>query len=351
MKVRTLLVIFMAISLVFAAGCAGRTTEAPTTTLSNDHAQAPKQDDKKTYKIGITQIVEHPSLDEVRRGFIAALHDNGFIENDNLKLDTQIAQGDASNNISIAQKFAADKKDLVLAISTPSAQAAAQVMKDTPILFGAVTDPLGAKLVQSLDKPGANVTGISDTHPEAISNLMDFIAKEFPKTKTVGIVANDGEQNSVVNVKKAEEALSKLGIKVVKVSITNSSEVKQGAESLVGRTDVIYIPKDNTVVAALESVIQVANKNKIPLFVGDKDSVKRGGFASYGIDYFEHGYTIGKMAVDILKNGKKPVEIPVGFPASESLDLAINMKTAKEEGIEVTQSMKDKVKDKKNIIE
>lgn len=347
MKARTLSAIFMAVLLIFAAGCAG----GKSTTSSNDQAQAPKQDDKKTYKIGITQIVEHPSLDLTREGFIAALQDNGITENDNLELDVQIAQGDPSNNVSIAQKFAADKKDLVLAISTPSAQSAAQVMKDTPILFGAVTDPLGAKLVQSLDKPGGNVTGISDTHPKAISNLMEFIAKEFPKTKTVGIVANDGEQNSVVNVNKAEEALSKLGIKVVKASVTNSSEVKQGAESLVGRVDAIYIPKDNTVIAALESIIQVAKQNQIPLFVGDKDSVKRGGFASYGIDYFDHGYAIGQLAVDILKNGKKPADIPVSFPGDESLNLAINMKAAREEGIEVTQSMKDKVKDKKNIIE
>jgi putative ABC transport system substrate-binding protein len=125
--------------------------------------------------------------------------------------------------------------------------------------------------------------------------------------------------------------------------------VKQATESLVGRADVIYIPKDNTVVAALETVIQVAEKNKIPLFVGEKDSVKRGGFASYGFEYFDLGYATGKMAVDILKNGKKPADIPVGFP--DTLDLAINMKAAKNEGVEVTQSMKDKVKDKKNIIE
>ncbi|TVY07513.1 ABC transporter substrate-binding protein [Paenibacillus cremeus] len=345
MKSKMVLSALLSISLM-ASGCAAGGKEASSGASAG---QGGKPEAKKIVKIGITQIVEHPSLDAARQGFIAALKDNGYVEKDNLEIDVQIAQGDATNNLSIAQKFATNKKDLVLAIATPSAQAAAQAIKDTPILFTAITDPLGAKLVQSLEKPGANVTGTSDTHPEAITKLMDFIAKDFPKTKTVGIVANEGEQNSLVNVKKAEESLSKLGIKVAKASVSNGSEVKQAAESLVGRVDAIYIPKDNTVVSSLESVIQTAEKNKIPLFVGEKDSVKRGGFASYGFDYYDLGYTTGKMAVDILKNGKKPADIPVGFP--DTLDLALNMKAAKSEGIDVTQSMKDKVKDKKNIIE
>ncbi|MEB3102316.1 ABC transporter substrate-binding protein [Ferviditalea candida] len=346
---------FMLIAMLVLSAC-GQSKQAapqesakPSEQPAQSSAPEPKKEEKKVVKIGITQIVEHPSLDAARNGFLAALKDNGFTEGDNLQVDTQIAQGDMSNNTSIAQKFAADKKDLILAISTPSAQAVVKQITDTPVLFTAITDPLGAKLVSSLEKPGGNVTGTSDTHPEAITKLMDFIASQFPKVKTIGIVANEGEQNSLINVKKAEEALAKHNIKVVKAAVTNSSEVKQGAESLVGRVDAIYVPKDNTVVAALESMIQVAEKNKLPLFVGEKDSVKRGGFASYGFEYFDLGYTTGKMAVDILKNGKKPGDIPVGFP--ENLDLAINMKAAKNEGIEVTDAMKSMVKDPKNIIE
>lgn len=351
MKAKLILSAVVAATLVLA-GCGGAQKPAENTAPPAQEPakqEAPKQEEKKIIKIGITQIVEHPSLDASREGFIAALKDNGFVEGDNLEIDIQNAQMDMTTNTTIAQKFAGDKKDLILAISTPSAQAVVKSVKDAPILFTAITDPLGAGLVQSMEKPGGSATGTSDTHPEAISKLMNFISTEFPNVKTIGIVANEGEQNSLVNVKKAEEALAKLNIKVVKAGVSNGSEVKQGAESLVGRVDAIYVPKDNTVVGALEAVVKVAEDNDIPLFVGESDSVKRGGFASYGISYFDLGYKTGKMAVDILKNGKKPADFPVGFP--DELNLTLNLKAAQNQGIEVTQSMKDQVKDKKDLIE
>ncbi|MGG1679454.1 ABC transporter substrate-binding protein [Neobacillus sp. NRS-1170] len=295
-----------------------------------------KEKNEKVVKIGISQIVEHPSLDAAREGFIAALKDAGYVEGKNLKLDYQNAQGDMNNNMSIAKNLVADKDDLILAIATPSAQAVVNATKDIPILFTAITDPVGAQLVQSLDKPGGNVTGTSDTHPEAIKNTIEAIKKFIPNAKKVGIIYNNGEPNSVVNVKNAKSALEAAGLETVETTITASSEVKQAAESMVGRADVLYIPKDNTVVAALESVIKVANDKNIPTFVGEGDSVKRGTFASYGFDYHDLGYTTGKMAVEILK-GKKPSEIPVGFP--ENLQLYINKKAAQEEGITLTEEM------------
>jgi putative tryptophan/tyrosine transport system substrate-binding protein len=293
-------------------------------------------DKEKTVKIGITQIVEHPSLDAAREGFIEALKDAGYEEGKNLKLDYQNAQGDMNNNASIAQKLVSDKNDLILAIATPSAQSAIQATKDIPILFTAITDPVGAELVQSLEKPGGNATGTSDTHPDAIKNTIAAIKKFVPDAKKVGIIYNNGEPNSVVNVKHAKEALEAAGLEAVETTISASSEVKQAAESMVGRVDVMYIPKDNTVVAALESVITVANDKDIPTFVGEGDSVKRGAFASYGFDYHDLGYTTGKMAVEILK-GTKPSEMPVGFP--ENLELFVNKKAAKEEGVNLTEDM------------
>ncbi|MCF6094720.1 ABC transporter substrate-binding protein [Microaerobacter geothermalis] len=157
--------------------------------------------------------------------------------------------------------------------------------------------------------------------------------------KKVGIIYNAGEQNAVVNATKAKEAISSLGLEPVEVTIANGNEVKQAAETLVSKKiQAFYIPKDNTVVAALESVIQVAEQNKIPLFVGEGDSVKRGGFASYGIEYFDLGYRTGEMAADILLNGKKPTEIPVEFP--KNLELVINLKAAKAQGIEVPEELR-----------
>ncbi|KOP78232.1 ABC transporter substrate-binding protein [Cytobacillus solani] len=294
------------------------------------------KEEKETVKIGITQLVEHPSLDAAREGFIAALKDAGYEEGKNLKLDYQNAQGDMNNNMTIAQNLVADDNDLILAIATASAQAAVQSTKEIPILFTAITDPVGAELVESFEKPGGNVTGTSDTHPDAIKNTMNAIKRFFPDAKKVGMIYNSGEPNSVVNVENAKKALKELGLEAVETTISASSEVKQAAESLVGRADVFYIPKDNTVVSALESVITVANEKDIPTFVGESDSVKRGTFASYGFEYHDLGYTTGKMAVEILE-GKKPSEIPVGFP--ESLELVINKTAAEQEGITLTEEM------------
>jgi putative ABC transport system substrate-binding protein len=323
--------LLMISGLLLLTACGTQTASKPESASEGGNNQ------QKTVKVGITQIVEHPSLDAARKGFLAALKDGGYVDGQNLKVDLQIAQGDSSNNITIAQKFVADKDDLILAISTPSAQAAAKATKDIPILFTAVTDPLGAKLVQNLEKPGGNVTGTSDTHPDAIKNTMKTIKDFFPNAKKVGIIYNSGEQNSVVNVENAKKVMKDYGLEPVEATLSNSSEVKQAAESLVGRADVIYVPKDNTVVSALESVISVANAKHIPLFVGESDSVKRGGFAGYGFEYYDLGYQTGKMALEILK-GKKPSDIPVGFP--DKLQLVINKKAADAQGIKLTDEMK-----------
>lgn len=296
----------------------------------------------KKVKIGVTQVVNHASLDEAYKGFVQALKDNGYTEGDNLVIDYQNAQGDPTNAATIAQKFATGGVDLVLGIGTSVSQAAAKEVKDVPVLFTAVTDPVGAGLVQSMEKPGANVTGTTDLHPEAVSRLMEFIKEQVNGVTAVGILANEGEQNTVVNVQKAEEALTALGLKAVKAPVTNSSEVKQAAESLIGKVQAIYVPSDNTVVSGLGAVVGVANENKIPLFVAEKDSVKNGGVASFGFEYYDLGYTTGKMAVDMLKNGKKPEDTPVQIP--ESLDLALNVKAAEAQGFAVTDDLKKQVK-------
>jgi len=343
MKSTKLISLLVAVPLIFAAGCGSKS--GGTEPGNGGAAKAP---DKKVVKLGISQIVEHPSLNATREGFLAALKDGGFVDKDNLQVDYQNAQGDPPTNLTIAQKLAADKKDLVLAISTGSAQAVVQNVKDAPVLFAGVTDPLGAKLVKSLDKPGGNVSGAADTAPESITKLMDFIASDFPKVKNVGVILNEGEPNAVVMLKAAEAALAKHNIKVVKAAVANSSEVKQAAESLIGRADAFYTTLDNTVVSAIESVIKVANENKIPLFSADRDTVEKGAIATYGFKYYDHGYQVGKMAVEILKNGAKPADMKVTFP--DKLDLIINQNAAKQQGVEITDAMKSKMQDKNNLL-
>lgn len=306
--------------------------------------------DAKSYKIAISQYVEHPSLDATREGFLAALKDGGIVEGENLKVDLENAQADQANNLSIAQKIAGDKNDLVLGIATPSAQAVVQNVKDTPILFAAVTDPLDAKIVTDLEHPGGNVSGASDTNPEAITRLMNFIATQFPNVKKLGLVINEGEPNAVVMADIAKKELDKHGIELVKAAITNTSEVKQAAESLVGRVDAFYITLDNSVVSGVDAIIQTANDNKIPFFSADRDTVEKGAFATVGFKYYDHGYQVGEMAVEVLKNGTSPGDMKVTM--QEKLDLILNLKAAAAQGIEVTDAMKAEVADQaSNIIQ
>ncbi len=291
-------------------------------------------DGKKQYVIGVTQIVEHPSLDAAFKGFKKALADNGFKEGDNVKYDVQIAQGDPNNNQTIAKNFVGDNVDLIFANSTPSAQSALNATKDIPIVFTSVTDPVGAELVKSFDEPGKNITGTTDTHPEAISKTFNFMADEI-KAKNVGLIYNSGEQNSVVQVAQIKKLAEEKGVKIVEASVSTSADVKQAAESLIGRVDAIYVPKDNTVVSALESVISVANDKDIPLFVGELDSMKKGAVAASGFSYEDLGYETGLMAVKILKGEKKPSELNVQTP--KNFELMFNKKAAEEQGVEVKE--------------
>jgi putative tryptophan/tyrosine transport system substrate-binding protein len=282
---------------------------------------------EKSITIGVTQIVEHPSLDAAFDGFKKALEDQGI----EAEYDIQIAQGDQNNNQTIANNFVGDGVDLIFANSTPSALGALNATKDIPIVFTSVTDAVGAGLVESMENPGGNVTGTTDTHPDAIPNTVQFIQENFPNS-TVGMIYNSGEQNSISQVDLVKESLKKLGLKLEEATVSSSSEVKQAAESLIGKADVFYVITDNTVVSALESVVQVANDADVPLFVGELDSVKRGGFAAYGFDYFDIGYEAGEMAVQILKEGKKPSELPVQYP--QNLKLQLNKKAAQEMNIQ-----------------
>jgi putative ABC transport system substrate-binding protein len=327
--------LFMVVSLILLvlAACGANNTD---------------ESGKKSYKIAISQIVEHPSLDATREGFLAALKDAGIVEGDNLKVDYNNAQDDPTNNLSIAQKISGDKNDLILAISTPSAEAIVQKVKDTPVLFAAVTDPLEAKIVDNIDAPSSNVTGASDTNPVAVQQIMGFIAEQFPNVKNVGIVINEGEPNSVIMADNAEKSLAEHGIKLIKAPVTNTSEVKQAVDSLVGRVDALFITLDNKVVSGVDTIIQVANEKNIPFFSSDRDTVERGAFMTVGFKYYDHGYQAGQMAVEILKNGKKPSELSVTFP--DNVDFILNLKAAAEQGIEVTDAMKAAVKDQENNI-
>jgi len=283
-------------------------------------------------EIGITQIVSHPSLDAAREGFKKALADNGYTEGKNVKYDEQNAQGDQGTATSIAGKFNTDQKDLVLAIATPTAQAAAQAITSTPILFTAVTDPVAADLVDSLEAPGGNATGTSDGLPDDVVTKQLELIKQFnPGAKSVGIVYSSGEVNSQVQVDAVKKAAAGLDLEIKEATVSNSGEVQQAAQSL--DVDAFYVPTDNTVVSALESLLQVAESKKLPVVAAEGDSVSKGAVATYGIDYDKLGYQTGEMAVKILKGEAKPESMAV--ETQSELGLYVNPEAAKRMGVEI----------------
>ncbi|WP_262173986.1 ABC transporter substrate-binding protein [Saccharococcus sp. Marseille-Q5394] len=288
---------------------------------------------EKTYKIGVTQIVEHPSLNAAYDGFKKALEDAGV----KAEYDVQIAQGDNSANTTIATNLVSSGVDLIFANSTPSAQAVAGATPDIPIVFTSVTDAVGAELVDSMESPGGNVTGTIDNHPDAIPNTMKFLKEELG-AKKVGMVFNSGEANSRAQVDAVKAMLKDMDMTVVEASVATSADVKQATESLIGKVDSLYIITDNTVVSALESVVQVANEQKLPMMVGEFDSVKRGGLAAYGFEYYDIGYEAGQMAAKILKGESKPADLPVQVP--QNLKLIMNEDTATALGLSIKDEWK-----------
>ena len=319
-KVVPLVALLAVVALVgVLAGCGGSSD-----TTSSPSASA---DTSKAYKIGITQIVSHPALDAAVEGFKAALAEKGF---NNVTYDLQNAEGDMATTASIAQKFAADGLDLILGVATPTTQAVVKADKTTPIVFTAVTDPVGAGLVTDPAAPDANVTGVSDLQPvEPILAL----AKQFnPDAKSVGIVYNAGESNSVYIVEAAKKSAATMGLELVEATASNSSEVQAAAKSLIGRVQAIAVIGDNTAVTALEAIVKVCNENKIPLLVGDTDSVKRGAAAGYGFDYKDLGMQAGYQAALIL-SGTPIKDIPVEY--AKNLQLSINEKAAAAQGVTI----------------
>ena len=259
--------------------------------------------------VKVTAIVEHPALDAARDGIKDELAAQGYKDGGNLEWEYQSAQGDVGTAGQIARKFVGDNPDVIVAIATPSAQAAVSAARgQIPVVFSAVTDPVAAKLVSNAKKPGGNVTGVSDLSP--IGKHLDLIKEITPNAKTVGVPHNPGESNAVVLVDLLKQLAPGKGLTIVTASAPSSGDVLAAARSLVGKVDVIYVPTDNTIVSALEAVIKVGINAKIPVYAGDTDSVPRGVMAALGFDYYDVGRQTGKMVARILK-GEKAGDISV----------------------------------------
>ena len=290
--------------------------------------------------VAVTAIVEHPALDACRDGIKDELKAQGFEDGKNISFVYESAQGNPGTAAQIAQKFVGENPTVIVPISTPSAQAVVAATSDIPVVFTAVTDPLGAKLISNLEKPGANVTGMSDLSP--IAKHLALIKEVTPNAKKIGVPFNPGEANAVTLVELLKSEGAKMGYEIVEAPAPKSSDVLAAAQSLVGKSDVIYVPTDNTIVSALEAVIQVGIDNKLPVFAGDTDSVKRGAIAAVGFNYYDIGRQTGQIVARVLK-GEKPGDIAV--QGVEITELYVNPGAAAQMGIELSSDLVGRAKE------
>ncbi|HEL2202110.1 TPA: ABC transporter substrate-binding protein [Streptococcus suis] len=282
-------------------------------------------------KVGVLQYMEHESLTAAREGFVAELAANGYKEGEKLVLDYQNAQGDQANLQTISEQLI-DGNDIVLAIATPSAQSLATVSTETPIVFTAVTDPLSADLVESIEKPGGLLTGTSDQAP--IDKQVELLGQAVPDAKTVGILYTTSERNSEVQVEQAKELLEKAGYKVVVKGITSSNEVQDATTSLMKDVDVLFIPTDNTVASTMTMIGELSVEHKVPVIGGSTDMVDEGGLLTYGTNYESLGRQTAKMAIKIIE-GANVSETAVEYP--ETVSLHVNEEMAQKLGIDTSK--------------
>lgn len=293
----------------------------------------------QTVKVAVTAIVEHPALDAVRDGVKDALEAAGYKVGTNLAFSYKSAQGNPATAAQIARQFAGEAPNVIVPISTPSAQAVAAATRDIPIVFSAISDPVGAQLVKTMDKPGGNITGLSDMSP--VAEHVALIKEILPKAKTLGYLYNAGEANSVSLLAALKAEAGKAGLTIIESAATKTADVQGAARALVGKADAIYVPTDNTIISALESAVNVAVEAKLPLFTADTDSVKRGSVAALGFNYYDVGKQTGAVVVRVLK-GEKPGDIPVKVAAGT--DLVVNKTFAAKMGVTLPESVLKRAK-------
>ncbi|MBK0419764.1 ABC transporter substrate-binding protein [Leucobacter sp. CSA1] len=286
--------------------------------------------------IGISQLAPHPALDAATEGFKQAFIDAGYVEGDTVEFDVQNAQGEQATAVTIAQGFAAEDLDLVLAVATPAAQAAAQAITEVPVLFTAVTDAESADLVDSNEEPGGNVTGTSDL--ASIPDQMDLLKEIVPDAKKVGIVYSSGEVNSEVQVAAAEEAAGERDLEIVTQTVTTANDIPQATEAL-GDVDAIYVPTDNMVVNGISSLVQVAEDKQIPVIGAEAGTVEGGAIATLGIDYTELGKQTGEMALRILTEDADPATMSV--ETATEFAYVVNPGAAERMGVTLPDSILD----------
>ncbi|MDD4377860.1 MAG: ABC transporter substrate-binding protein [Eubacteriales bacterium] len=325
-RVLSVFIVIMAVGVLLLSGCSSQKAES-----------------KALPKVGIVQITDHPSLNEIRESIVAEMAEEGFVDGETIKIDYKNAQNDPNNLKTICQTFVSGEVDLIIAIATPSAQSALSETGDIPIIFSAVTDPVEAGLVENMEIPGQNITGTSDK--VSAEKIMNLARKITPDIKTIGALYNPGETNSVSVINDLKEYASENNLKIVEATVTNTNEVQQSTQYLASRVDAVFSPIDNTVASAMAVVTDELEKAKIPFYAGADSMVKDGALATYGINYTILGKETGTMVSKVL-NGEKISEIPV--KTMSEMKIYINSETAKKIQITFPEEIIKKAQDLAN---
>ncbi|EAS42621.1 ABC transporter substrate-binding protein [Photobacterium profundum] len=279
-------------------------------------------------KVAVSQIVEHPALDAARQGLLDGLKAKGYVEGENLEFTYQTAQGNPAIAVQIAKQFVGEQPDVLVGIATPTAQALAASTRSIPVVFTAVTDPVGAKLVKNMEKPNGNVTGLSDLSP--VAQHVELMQEIIPNLKSIGVVFNPGESNAVALVELLREAAKAKGIEVVEGTALKSADVQSAAQIIASKVDVIYAPTDNTVASAIDGLVNAANQANKPIIGASTTYIENGALAALGFDYYQVGIQTADY-VDALLKGTKIADLPVNV--AKGSDLALNQKAAEKLGI------------------
>ena len=301
----------------------------------NAPVKTSKKAEDKVQTVGILQFVSHPALDTITKGVKDALKEAGYKEGKNLKIVFQNGQADQSKLATMSQQLVDKKADVLVGVATPAAQSLANTTKDIPIVLGAVTDPVGAKLVASLDNPGGNVTGVSDQPP--VASQIKLGKELLPNAKTVGMLYSSTEVNSKYQVNEASKTAESLGMAVKEYPVASTNEIAQTVQVMSQNVDFIYIPLDNTIANAMQAVVGEANKSKTPIITSVDMMVEQGGLATVGIDQYTLGKKTGQMVVQILK-GADPSVTPV-YTFKEGVTV-LNEKQAEFLGIQIPDNLK-----------
>ncbi|MBZ2132205.1 ABC transporter substrate-binding protein [Streptococcus gordonii] len=308
----------------------------------NKDGKANPTTDKKTVKVGVLQYVSHPSLDLIYKGIQEGLAEEGY-KADDIEIDFMNAEGDQSKVATMSKQLVSNDNDVLIGIATPSAQGLASATKNKPVVMGAITDPIGANLVKNLEKPGGNITGVSDRNPA--KQQLELIKKLTPNVKTIGALYSSSEDNSKSQVEEFKKLAEEAGYKVEEYSVPSTNEIASTMNVMTGKVDAIWIPIDNTIASAFATVVSSNKDAKKPIYPSATAMVEEGGLASVVVDQHDLGVATGKMAAKILK-GAKPEETPVEiFNKGKSV---INKKNAKELGITVPE---DALKEAGQVIE